>query len=303
VSGNPYDYKNRRFTGARFPIIATRIPLRAEIVFEEFVMHVVVVNSWKEETDELTQEIARTLGITAYEVKQRMLCGSPTVLVSYADPRQAQVLVNKLNLLGMNAFVVDAVEVRNRTGSIIVRHFKLNETSLRIETGDNRSAEIPYRKIDVLLPATSTVTISGTKTTTEKRFSLGKTLLTGGIPMFDKVTRQQEMTSEESKGVLYLYVINRREPVIFSQDGLTYEGLGEAMKLSRVMNFNVLLSELHRHSPGAAYDDRLLKRIGQIRLLGPTLNPDTHLDIAAEILVSSLRLLRNRERSGYHVPE
>jgi len=255
-------------------------------------MHIVVINRWKKDTDDLKQKIAKTLGITAYEVQQRMLCGSPTVLVSFADPQQALALVNKLNPLGIATMVVDATEVHSRTGNIIVRHFKLNESSLFIETGDNRTAEIPYDKIDVLLPATSTVTFSETKTTTEKKLSLGKTLLTGGIPMFNKVTHQQEVTSEDSKKVLYLYVNKRRDPIIFSQDGVTYEGLGEAMKLSRGMNFTYLISELHRLSPAAAYDDRLLKRIGQVRLLGPTINPDTNIDIAAEILVRSLRLLR-----------
>ena len=254
-------------------------------------MHVVVINSWNKETDELKQEIARTLGITVYEVKQRMLCGCPTVLASFADPQQAQVLVNKLNTLRIAAMDIDAIEVRNRS-SIIVRHFKLNPSSLYIETGDNRSAEIPYEKIDVLLPATSTVTFSKTKTVTEKKFSLGKTLLTGGIPMFSKVTHQQEMTSQDSKKVLYLYIIKRREPIVFSEDNITYEGLGEAMKLSRGMNFTYLISELHRLSPCVIFDDRLLKRIGQVRLLGSTLNPDTNMDIATEILVRSLRLSR-----------
>ena len=261
-------------------------------------MYIVVINRWKEETGELTQEIARTLGLSAFEVHQRMLCGSPTVLASFADPQQAQVLVNKLNTLGIAAMVIDATEVRGRTGSIIVHHFKLNESSLHIETDDNRSAEIPYTKVEVLLPATGTVTFSSIKTTTEKKFSLGKTLLTGGIPMFSTVTRQQEMTSQDSRKILYLYVIKRREPIIFSEDGLTYEGLGDAMKLSRGLNFTCLINELHRLCTGAVYDDRLLKRIGQTRLLGPTLNPDTNMDIATEILVQNLRLLRTRGRTG-----
>jgi hypothetical protein len=70
---------------------------------------------------------------------------------------------------------------------------------------------------------------------------------------------------------------------------MTYDGLGAAMKLSRELNFTYLISELRRLSPGAAYDDRLLKRVGQTRLLGPALNPETNLDLAAEILARSLR--------------
>jgi hypothetical protein len=264
-------------------------PFEESIAFREASVHVVVINNWKEKTAELTQEISRALGITIFEVQQRMICGSPTVIASFADPQQAQVLVKKLNQIGIATMVIDAMEVRSRTGGIIVRRFELNESSLHIETGDRRSAEIPYGKIDVFLPAISIVKYSETKTTTERKFSLGKTILTGGIPMSKKVKHQQEVTVEKYKKVLYLYVSKRQQPVVFSQDGMTYDGLGEAMKISRELNFTYLISELHRLSPGTAYDDRLFKRIGQVRLLGPTLNIETNIDLAVEILARSLR--------------
>ncbi len=252
-------------------------------------MHIVVINSWKEQTAEMAQMISRALGITVFEVQQRIICGCPTVLASFADPQQAFVSVKKLNQIGIATMVIDTTEVRSRTERIIVRHFELNESSLHIETSDRRSADIPYDKIDVLLPTTSTLTYSETRTTTERKFSLGKTILTGGILMSKKVKHQQETTTEKYKKVLYLYVRKRQQPVVFSQDGITYDGFGEAMKISLELNFAYLISELHRLSPGAAYDDRLLKRIGQVRLLGPTLNPETNIDLAVEILVRSLR--------------
>lgn len=252
-------------------------------------MHVVVINSWKEEMVESAQEISRALGIAVFEVQQRMNCGSPTVIASFADPQQALVLVKKLNQIGIATMVIDAMEVRSRIGCIIVRRFELNESSLHIETDDRRSAEIPYGKIDMLLPVTSTVKYAETKTITERKFSLGKAILTGGISMSKKVKHQQDVTAEMYKKVLYLYVSKRQQPVVFRQDDMSYDGLGEAMKISRELNFTYLRSELHRLSPGAVYDDRLLKRIGQVRLLGPTLNPETNIDLAVEILARSLR--------------
>ncbi|MCJ7813571.1 hypothetical protein MUP95_09690 [bacterium] len=253
-------------------------------------MHVVVIYGWKEETTGLAQVISRALGLTVFEVHQRMMGGSPTVVASFADPQQALVLTKKLNQNGIATLVVDAAEVRSRAGYFIVRRFELHESSLRIETGDRQRAEILYREIDVLLPGPSIVKYSETKTVTERKFSLGKTLLAGGIPMSKKVEHQKDMSTEKHRKVLYLYVGKQQQPVVFSQDGMTYDGLGAAMKISRELNFTYLISELHRLSPGAAYDDRLLKRIGQVRLLGPTLNPETNLDLAVEILARILRL-------------
>ncbi len=254
-------------------------------------MHVVVIYGWKEETPELAQAVSGALGITTFEVHQRTMGGSPVVVASYADPQQALVLEKKLNQNGIATLIVDAAEVRSRAGFFIVRRFELNEPALLIETSDRQRAEIPYGDIDLLLPSMSIVKHSETKTVTERKFSLGKTILTGGIPMTKKVEQKKNMETEKQRKVLYLYSCRRQQPFFFSQDGMTYDGLGSAMKISRELNFTYLISELRRLSPGAAYDDRLLKRIGQVRLLGPTLNPETNLDLAVEILARILRPL------------
>lgn len=256
-------------------------------------MHVVVINHWKEETAEFAQEISMALANTVFEVQQRMICGIPTVIGCYADPQQALAIAQKLDQIGMKTMVVDATKVRNRTGAVVVRRFALNESSLYIETDDRRCAEIPYGKIDALLPATCNIKYSETKTNVERKLSLGKTLLMGGIPIYSNVKHQQKIKTEMYNKVLYLYVSKRLQPIIFSQEDMLYDGLGDAMKLTRELNFTFLTDELHRRSPGAIYEDRLLRRVGQTRLLGPTLNPEANIDLAAEILIQSLRLSSN----------
>lgn len=255
-------------------------------------MHVVAICCWKEETSELVQALANALGITVFEARPRMIGDGPAVVASFADPQMAVALAGVLNQRGFATLVVDATAVRSRAGHFIVRRFEINAWSLRIETGDGQHAEIPCEEIDLLLPGTSIVGKSETKTVTERKLSIGKTLLSGGIPMTKKIEHQEEVTTEERRKVLYLYA-GQRLPVVFSQNGMSYDGLGAAMKLSRELNFAHLISELRRFCPGAVYDDRLLNRVGQIRLLGPALNPETNLDLAAEILARGLRRVRS----------
>ncbi len=251
-------------------------------------MQVVVIHGWKEETTELVQAISGVLGITVFEARQRIIGGGPAVVASFADPQQALALSERLNQNGIGTMVVDATEIIRRASHFIVRRFELSESLLRIETGDRQRTEISYNEIDLLLPAMSIVAYSEKKTVTERKISVGKTILSGGIPMSKKVKHEQVVTTEERGKVLYLYA-GSRPPIVFSQDGMTYDGLGAAMKISRELNFAYLISELRRLCPGAVYDDRLLKRVGQVRLLGPALNPETHLDLAVEILARSLR--------------
>lgn len=256
-------------------------------------MFVLMIDGWKEATVEFVQKFADVLGVTVYEARQKMIGGGPVVAASFADEQQAQVLAAKLNQKGISALVIDASAFRSRSGHFVVRRFELGEWLLRIESVDGKSAEIPYEEIDLLLPATGTVGYSETKTVVGRKFSIGKTLLSGGIPMTKKVERQEVVKTEESRKVLYLYAGNR-PPVAMRRDGMTYDGFGADMKHSRELNFNHLVSELRRLSPGAVYDDRLLNRAGQVRLLGPALNPETNLNLAADILSLSLR----RGRSG-----
>lgn len=251
-------------------------------------MHVVVIHGWKEETTELVQAISSALGITVFEAQQRMIGGGPAVVASFADPQQALEMAKTLNQNGIATLIVDAEEVRSRADHFIVRRFELNESSLRIEQVDQQRAEIPYGEIYLLLPSTSIVRYSEKKTVTKRKLSVSRTILSGGIPLPKKVKHEKEVTTEERGKVLYLYAGNRL-PIVFSQDGMTYDGLGAAMKLSREQNFTYVISELRRRSPGAVYDDRLRNRAGLVRLLGPALDPETNLDLATEILARSLR--------------
>ena len=260
-------------------------------------MYIIVIYDWKEETSQLSQTIARALGNTAYEIQQRLLAGSPTVLTSLADPQQALLKVKKLRKNKISTIVLDTKKVRNRVDNSMVRRFKLDRTSLYIEMYDKQQIEIPYKNIEILIPVTSIVDNSETKTVSERKFSLGKTIVAGGIPMSKKVTYRKEIRNINYGKFLYLCIRNKQQPVIFNQNRLVYDGLGSAMKISQEQNFTYLINAIHQLSPEAVYDDRLLKKTSQNRLLGPTLNPDTNLDIAVEILIRYLRVSAKNNRT------
>jgi len=118
--------------------------------------------------------------------------------------------------------------------------------------------------------------------------------------MTSKVEHQEEVTTEERGKVLYLYA-DKQPPVLFSQNSMTYDGFGADMKLSRELNFAHLTSELRRLCHGAGYDDRLLNRPGQTRLLGPTFSPETNLDLAAYILAQSLLKKPRTKQTTFHI--
>jgi hypothetical protein len=250
-------------------------------------MFVVAIYGWREETPQMVQALAGALGIIVFEARQRLIGGGPSVVAAFADQQQASVLTEKLGRVGINALIVDAAAVRLRSGFFIVRRFKFEDCALKIEAHNGQQETLPYARMELIITGTSVVGVSETKTIVEKKFSMGKTLLAGGIPMTSKVKRQEEVSSQESEEILYLYA-HDRPTAVFSLDGMNYDGFGAEMKLSRKLNFSHLISQLRLHAPGAAFDDRLLNRNNQVRLLGLALGREASLDLAAEILARCL---------------
>ena len=248
-------------------------------------MHVAVIHHWQEVTPELTQALATALGITAFDARQRLVSNGPAVVSCLADPQLAQAVSVKLQKNGFNAFVVDVEAALSKRPVFSLRRFKFESDSIHIEEIDGRKSSIAYKDIKFILPAFLITKQTETNAVTEKKFSVGKTIMSGGIPMRKNVSSQEVTAHEEREKVLYLCGGNRAR-IIGAQSTLLYDGLGEKMQPSKDMNFNSLVAEMRQRCPNASYDDRLLRRAEQVKLLGPTLSPDSHIDLAVDILAS-----------------
>jgi len=256
-------------------------------------MFVVAIYGWREETAEIAQALAGALGIMVFEARQRLIGGGPSVVASFADFQQAELLTGKVRQIGIKALIVDVTPVNLRGSFLIVRRFEFGDRALNIETLNGQKETFPYAEIALLITGTSVVGHSTTKTIVEKKLSIGKTLLAGGIPMTKKVERQEEVASEESEQVLYLYA-HDRPTAIFRLNGMNYDGFGAEMKLSRALNFSHLISQLHLYASGAAFDDRLLSKVNQVRLLGLAQGRESSLDLVAETLAQCLLQAANK---------
>ena len=253
-------------------------------------MYLVVVHAWKKEAAEVAKTIADKTGMIVFEAQQKIAAGGPAVLATFADQTQAETLAVRLSEDEVPAFVVDTEGVRNESQPFLVCSFMLEEQALRLESTDGEICTIDYEAIELMLVATcSAGQAQATGTATKRKFSLGKTLLAGGVPMTKKVKGEETVvTPGERDETIWLYA-TKQTTVIFDRAVLNYNGLGDAIQLTRDLNFSYLKTELRRLAAKSRYDDRLLKRAGLVRLLGPALNPEADLDLAFEILSRSLK--------------
>ncbi|MCK5825935.1 MAG: hypothetical protein KAG93_02775 [Desulfuromusa sp.] len=250
-------------------------------------MYLVAVHRWQQEATVVAEIIAAALNILIFEARQKITGGEPVTIASFADQNQAEELATKLNHAEVPALVIDSQWVRSHNRQQYASRFELGAQTLQVETSSGELLNISYETIDLLLLATC---CAGQieATSTQRKFSLGKTLLAGGIPRTKKIKTTETLKAEERDKTLWIYT-STGETLVFTCNGMSYTGLGEARQITRELNFTYLLKELQRLAPQACYNDRLLTRVGQVQLLGPMLNPESDLDLAFEILSRSLR--------------
>jgi hypothetical protein len=126
-----------------------------------------------------------------------------------------------------------------------------------------------------------------TETTERRQLSLGRAVLTGGLMVTKTVKTSKSEVQIDVAGFLHLYPA-AGPPLVFRQGDLNFAGLGKELQPSVAANFTRLVAVLRELCPKARYDERLATPPGQARLLGPSLPPASHLDVAITLLSQTL---------------
>jgi hypothetical protein len=150
--------------------------------------------------------------------------------------------------------------------------------------------EVPWGEARLLLRGVHRVEHTRTQIVQQRKLSLGRAVLTGGLMVTKTVKKSKHEVLVENEGFLQLYAPGR-PPLDFRQADLNYAGLvpaGAALQPSVAANFVQLVAALRAACPRAVYDERLATLPGQARLLGPSLQPERYLDLAVTLLSRSL---------------
>lgn len=248
-------------------------------------MHIVAIYNLSEQKEVFATTLAAALGATVYEALSRLRSPGegPFVVGVFAAIGAAEELVKKLRAGGFEAALLKEDEIETEAAGFAVRKFRFSSDTLIVESRKEESLAIDYSSIDLIIRGTSIAQSIVTETVKEKKFDPGMALLTSGLKMTKTTEKTLESTVQTTEGFFYLYA-GDQQTLIFREGGLLYDTLGIALQPTRQANFVYLLEELRRHSPEAIYDDRLMNRAGQVQLLGPSLSPGKHMNIATSLL-------------------
>jgi hypothetical protein len=200
-------------------------------------------------------ELGADLGATPYEARMLVAPGYPAIVATRADAARASALVAKLRARGYDAVAVDSAEIVPSETMIAMDRFAF-------EPGAVVVARERLELADVLcmLRATHRTRSATETTTTERRFSAGRSLLTGGLSNTTTVTKHAMQSAESREQVLYVFRRSGETPWILREQGCHYEGLGEALSRTQVENFATTIRLLRERAPTVTYDERLVGR-------------------------------------------
>jgi hypothetical protein len=253
-------------------------------------MYIVALQFEKGAGDALAVRLAAVLGRTLLEARSRVSEpeGGPSVLTTFAEAADAESYAEELRSRGFEVSVLRPEEIEAEEERFAVRSFRLGERSLTAQSRQGGTVEVAWSDVRLLLRGIVRVEHRKVRTEEHRELSLGRAVLTGGLMVTKKVKTSKHEVLVESHGFLHLYTASG-PPLAFHQSDLNFAGLGTALQPAMAANFARLISALRQASPQAVYDERLATRPGQARLLGPSLPPETHLDVAISLLARALR--------------
>lgn len=256
-------------------------------------MYVVAIYSTEPTDGSRAPALAAVLGGTAFDVRHRVLSPGPCVVAATPDAVVARDLAARLQAAGFPSLVRDADAIARSNIWTVVRSFELGAAGIRATPRQGEPLDIPWSAVRLVVRGTMVDTETTVETHTEKKFDLGRAVASGGLMRNKKVKVEHTHTEQTREGFFHLYAAGL--PVaVFGETTVDYQGLGERMQHTRAVNFVVLIDHIREQicelAPHAAYDDRLLTRVGQSVLLGPTLDPGRYLSVASALLSATQAL-------------
>lgn len=249
-------------------------------------LFVVAARSLEGDPEERARALARVLGLTLFETRARVLPPAPRVVASFAERAAADRLAAALAAEGFDPLVLAGADCDDDTARVTIRGFERRSDAWHFEARDGWTRVVQDDELRLLLKVGTTTTASRTDTATERRFSVGKAVLTGGLAFTKKKTVETTATTTSTEASLHLYA-EGHPTLVFHEFDLQFQGLGPALQPTRQANWLRFVQELRARTP--AFDDRLATRAGQSHVLGAGLTPERHLDVALALLALGAR--------------
>jgi hypothetical protein len=221
---------------------------------------VLAVTRWSAPGAERAEQgwLQQRLGLAHYEASIRLHGRVPAVLAEELDTERGRAMLAELRQRGHGAVLCDMSLSPREETTAVVRDFVFERERFVGLDGEQRRFPIPYGEVLGIFEAMETRESSAAVTREQRKFSMGRAALTGGVMPWKKVDRDATKVSVEHERVAYVFRRGGPEPMLLRQDGLRYDGLGEYRPPTKIEGFQALLKWLRKYAPQAVHDRRMV---------------------------------------------
>ncbi|MDX2024634.1 MAG: hypothetical protein SF187_30610 [Deltaproteobacteria bacterium] len=195
----------------------------------------------------LVANIATALHLTPADVRPRTTGPGPWVL-SIANEGLDEG-VARLASLGIHAVLVDPALTPTDDDRVLARSLTITKTQLLVTDGGGVTHACPWPSLALLQRGTRNSTTRQTTKTTQRKLSMGRALLTGGLSLTKKEVVEETKTTLLSERFVLLSRNDGESDVMLYERRVNYQFLGPAMQASSFANLQSAVALILTHQP------------------------------------------------------
>jgi hypothetical protein len=206
----------------------------------------------------LVKSVATVIKRSLYDTRLILSGKIPKIIAHYDSLQIAESVVQNLRNLGLAAIACGDSELRQFPQTFKAQALELREKEVLFRDRAGHEKIITANNVLLILVGRMETFVEEETTKTKTKFSLGRTLLMGGIPMWRRV--DEKTTSQSTHTEYFARLYERKSPgpsVDVFQQHMNYSFLGAKVAASSFTNFGIVVRQLREVFPMAIFDDRL----------------------------------------------
>ena len=223
------------------------------------VVHVAIAPPATLDTN-LVRSVAAIINKSPYNTRLVLAGEIPKIIAHYDSMQIAESIIQNLRDLGLVAIACRDSELRQFPQTLKAQTLEFGEKEVLFRDSAGREKRIVENNVFLILVGRIEASVEVETTKPKTKFSLTKTLLMGGIPIWQRVDEKTTTQSIQTEYFTRLYDRKSSDPSVeIIQHQMNYSFLGTKVAVSSSTNFGTVVLRLREIFPQEIFDNRLAK--------------------------------------------
>jgi len=223
------------------------------------VMHIAVAPPTNLDAN-LVKSVATVINKSPYHTRLLLAGEIPRIIAHYDNIQIAESIVQNLRELGLAAMACKDSELRQFPQTFKAQTIEFREKEVLFRDSAGREKRIEENDVFLILMGRIETSVEVETIKPKTKFSLTRTLLMGGIPIWRRVDEKTTAQSIQTEYFARLYDRKSLDPSVeVLQHQMNYSFLGTKVAVSSSTNFGTVVLRLREIFPQAIFDNRLAK--------------------------------------------